>query len=168
MDASHTTRRDARTEPVWKALETVADPEIPVLNLVEMGIVRAVAATDAGVTVTLVPTFSGCPALEVMKRDVREELEARGYRDVRVEVVLSPPWSTDMLSDEARRKLREFGLAPPARHGGLIDLDAQAPTPCPHCGSVDTRLTSAFGSTLCREIYVCDGCREPFEGFKPL
>jgi ring-1,2-phenylacetyl-CoA epoxidase subunit PaaD len=144
------------------------DPEIPVVSLVEMGIVREVDVDDAGVTVTITPTFSGCPALEVMQRDIVKALEAAGEPKARVEVSLSSPWTTDWISPEGRRKLADFGIRPAARHGGniaLVLLDAVA---CTNCGSENTSLRNSFGPTPCRMIYVCNDCREPFERMKPL
>lgn len=158
---------------VWRALEGVSDPEIPVLNLVEMGIVRAVeVAADGSVRVDLTPTFSGCPALGVMRAEAAAAVEALGApgEELRVEVrvVHAPPWSSDDLHDSAREKLRAFGLAPPAPHGGLIELLLDAPRACPRCNTLDTEARNHFGPTLCREIHWCNRCGEPFEAFKPL
>ena len=159
-----------KSEQVWQALAEVKDPEIPVVSLVEMGIVREVIVADDGrVTVKMTPTFSGCPAWEQMRQDVTARLRSLGAEDVRVETVLFPPWSTDWISEEALVKLREFGLAPPPRHGGssevILFFDAAA---CPRCGSTNTTLQNSFGPTLCRAIYTCNNCQEPFEQFKPL
>ncbi len=155
---------------VWQALAEVKDPEIPLVSLVEMGIVRDVAvAEDGTVTVQMTPTFSGCPALEVMRREITEAVQGLGAAAVNVEMVLNPPWSSDWISDEARVKLNNFGLAPPPRHGGNVQTilfwDAAA---CPRCGSTRTTLQNSFGPTLCRAIYTCNDCQEPFEQFKPL
>jgi ring-1,2-phenylacetyl-CoA epoxidase subunit PaaD len=159
-----------RREQIWQALTEVKDPEIPVVSLVEMGIVRdVVVATDGQVTVKMTPTFSGCPALEQMRQDITARIRLLGATEVQVEMVLNPPWSTDWISEEALAKLRQFGLSPPPRHGGNIQtilfFDAAA---CPHCGSTQTTLQNSFGPTLCRAIYTCNTCREPFEQFKPL
>jgi ring-1,2-phenylacetyl-CoA epoxidase subunit PaaD len=163
---------------VWLALEGVTDPEIPVLNIVEMGLVREVtllppSGPDAdprsgGVHVVITPTFSGCPALKVIEENAAEAVRDAGYPQVEVTSRLSPPWSTDHMTDEARRKLKEFGIAPPEPHGGLLQLALDAPVRCPRCGHPDTRLRNAFGSTLCREIRTCQACHETFERFKPL
>lgn len=156
-------------EDVWRALEGVKDPEIPVVSVVEMGIIRAVEVTPAGVTVTMTPTFSGCPALDVMRRDIEAAVGALGAAEVTVRTVLHPPWSTDRISDVGREKLRQFGLAPPLRHGGdaasvaFFDL-----AECPRCGSTNTSLRNAFGPTLCRMIWYCNQCQDAFEQFKAL
>ena len=152
----------------WRALATIADPEIPVVNVVEMGIVRRVDMRPDCIAVHMTPTFSGCPALDVMRDDIVRTLRALGARSVRVVTLLHPPWSSDWISDAAREKLRAFGLAPPPKHGNdtnVILLDAAT---CPRCGSANTALKNAFGSTLCRSIFVCNVCREPFEQFKPI
>ncbi len=157
------------TDDVWRALQEVMDPEIPVVSVVEMGIIRAVEVTPAGVIVTMTPTFSGCPALDVMRRDVAAAARALGVAEVTVETVLHPPWSTEWISAAGREKLRRFGLAPPPRHAGdpaavaFFDL-----AECPRCGSNHTSLRNAFGPTLCRMIWYCHDCRDAFEQFKPL
>jgi ring-1,2-phenylacetyl-CoA epoxidase subunit PaaD len=153
---------------IWSALESVMDPEIPVVSLIEMGIVRDIAMDADGTVVTITPTFSGCPALEVMQRDIVTRLEQAGVSKVRVKVSLSPPWTTDWITTEARRKLVEFGIRPAGRHNGDIALVLLDPVACTHCGSENTSLRNSFGSTPCRMIYVCNVCREPFERMKPL
>jgi len=156
------------TDEVWRAMEGVPDPEIPVLSLVDLGIVRRVQVTDGGVEIDLTPTFSGCPALDVMIEDVRRAVEDLGYRTIQIQTVLSPAWTTDDLSDEAKAKLRQFGLSPPPAHGGHLELVLALPAECPYCGSRETVRKNDFGSTLCRSIHVCKACRQPFEAFKPL
>ncbi|MES9520257.1 1,2-phenylacetyl-CoA epoxidase subunit PaaD [Streptomyces capoamus] len=160
----------------------VPDPELPVLSLRELGVLRAVhlQGTDA-VEVDLTPTYTGCPALETMSADVERVLRAHGMREVTVRTVLSPAWSTDDISPEGRRKLQEFGIAPPrVRHdGGPVPLalgptrtrtadTAADPVHCPHCGSADTELLSRFSSTACKALRRCLACREPFDHFKEL
>jgi ring-1,2-phenylacetyl-CoA epoxidase subunit PaaD len=161
---------------VWQALKGVTDPEIPVLNIVEMGLVRQVTVTPAGdqpgaghsVSVVITPTFSGCPALHVIEENVARAVRTTGVSQVQVSTRLWPPWSTDEMTDGARAKLLRFGIAPPQPHGGLIQLALDAPVHCPRCGHPDTRLRNAFGSALCREIRTCQACHETFERFKPL
>lgn len=158
------------TDVIWNALNEVKDPEIPVVSLVEMGIVRDVILDEAGnVTIKMTPTFSGCPALDVMRRDIIARIEALGFTAVKVEMVLNPPWSTDWINEAARLKLKQFGLAPPPHHGGnsnvILFFDEVL---CPRCNSTNTTLQNSFGPTLCRAIYTCNDCREPFEQFKPL
>ena len=154
---------------VWELLETVKDPEIPVVSLVEMGIVRdVVISVDGDVTVKITPTFSGCPALHTMKEDIVDRLNAAGIGSVTVEMVYSPPWTSDWISDAGREKLRLFGLAPAPRHGGNFEVLLLDAVSCPYCGSLNTSLRNSFGSTLCRMIFYCNGCQQPFEQFKPL
>ncbi len=156
------------SEAVWAALEDVKDPEIPVVSVVELGMVRDVAITDRRVVVDITPTFAGCPAFEVIREAVAERVRRLGAETVEVRRLLSPAWSTDDMADAARRKLHDFGLAPPQPHGGLLLPALEAPVACPRCGSFDTALRNAFGSALCREIYTCSSCHETFERFKPL
>jgi ring-1,2-phenylacetyl-CoA epoxidase subunit PaaD len=153
---------------IWQALETVKDPEIPVVSVVEMGIVRDVVMSGDRVTVKMTPTFSGCPALDVMRRDIAACVRQLGVADVHVETVLYPPWSTDSLSEETRARLKAFGLAPPPRQEGYIPLLLHKAVSCPYCDSADTVLKNSFGSTLCRAIYYCQSCQQPFEQFKAL
>jgi ring-1,2-phenylacetyl-CoA epoxidase subunit PaaD len=157
-------------EAVFRVLETVPDPEVPVISVVELGIVRdALVEADGGVAVTITPTYSGCPAMFEIEKDVRAALLAAGAPRVEVRTVLSPAWTTDWIGPDAREKLRAYGIAPPgqAEPGGLITLTRRrARVACPFCGSTDTRLQSEFGSTACKAIHVCDACRQPFDEFK--
>jgi ring-1,2-phenylacetyl-CoA epoxidase subunit PaaD len=159
---------------VWAALATVPDPEIPVISIVELGIVRDVAWDDGRLAVRVTPTYSGCPATEMIGTLIRETLAALGVTDVVLENQLSPPWSTDWIAPEARERLRTFGIAPPHIMGGRIDVAGISPlrradvvVACPRCGSNETRLLSQFGSTACKAQYRCTACREPFDYFKP-
>lgn len=153
---------------VWRALDEVMDPEIPIVSVVEMGIVRNVLIQNDSVTVMMTPTFAGCPALDVMREAILERVRALGVEQVEVKIALTPPWTSDWITAPARAKLKSFGLAPPPLHGGNVALYFDAPVPCPHCNSTNTRVTNTFGPTLCRAIYVCRDCRQPFEQFKPL
>ncbi len=164
-------------EAVWAALETVPDPEVPVISVVELGIVRDVEIDGGGVTVVITPTYSGCPAMREIERDVLAALAARGWTDARVRTVFAPAWTTEWMSDATREKLRAYGIAPPrAGSAGptLVPLlrrgaaTAAASVPCPFCGSPDTALQSVFGSTACKALHVCNACRQPFEEFKPI
>jgi ring-1,2-phenylacetyl-CoA epoxidase subunit PaaD len=140
-----------------------------VVSLVEMGIVRDVTvAPDGLVTVTITPTFAGCAALQVMQADIVARLGAMGIEHVQVELSYSPPWTTDWITEEARAKLKAFGLAPPPVHGGNFELVLMDEVACPYCGSQCTSLRNSFGSTPCRMIYYCNHCQQPFEQFKPL
>lgn len=155
-------------ELVLQALHDVKDPEIPVVSVVDLGIIRDVAIDGGQVVVTMTPTFAGCPALPVMQAEVAERVRRLGAQAVEVRLALSPPWSTDLMTDEARDKLRAFGLAPPPPHQGLIQIILAEAAACPFCGATDTTLKNSFGPTLCRAIYFCNACQQPFEQFKAL
>ena len=152
----------------WKILEDVTDPEIPVVSLIEMGIIRAVRVDGEQITVKMTPTFSGCPALTVMIEDIERALRAAGAPAVEVKTVLSPPWSSDWITESGRAKLKAFGLAPPPQHGGNMVVTFFEPVACPRCDSTHTTIRNSFGPTLCRAIYYCEDCQEPFEQFKPI
>jgi ring-1,2-phenylacetyl-CoA epoxidase subunit PaaD len=161
-------------EDAREALDRVVDPEIPVLTIAELGILRGVEQTaDGAVRVTITPTYSGCPAMDAIRDDIRTALAADGFRDISIEVVLSPAWTTDWISGAGRRKLADFGIAPPARagQGGPVPVTIRPRPPavcCPRCGSEHTREVSRFGSTACKAQYRCDVCLEPFDYFKSL
>ncbi|AWW38588.1 1,2-phenylacetyl-CoA epoxidase subunit PaaD [Streptomyces cadmiisoli] len=157
----------------------VPDPELPVLTLSELGVLRAVRVRGDAVEVDLTPTYTGCPAIEAMSTDIERALHDHGVREVTVRTVLAPAWSTDDITPEGRDKLSEFGIAPPrVRHdSGPVALelgptrtliDETDPVRCPHCGSADTELLSRFSSTACKALRRCLSCREPFDHFKEL
>lgn len=150
---------------LWQVLARIPDPEIPVLSIVELGIVRYVRrAADAALEVGISPTYTGCPATAAIRAAARAALDAAGFSDARLEEVLSPPWTSDWITPEGRAKLEAFGIAPPlaaAGHGRT-----PAPVRCPRCGSAATERISEFGSTPCKAHYVCSACREPFDHFK--
>ncbi|MEA1013836.1 1,2-phenylacetyl-CoA epoxidase subunit PaaD [Sphingosinicella sp. LY1275] len=148
-------KADDLTERLWAVLETVPDPEIPVVSVVDLGIVREVS--DERVTIT--PTYTGCPATQVIERDIRDALDAAGYRHVRIDTVLAPPWTTDWISAAGREKLLAYGIAPPIPAG-------QRDVACPQCGSTETEEISRFGSTPCKAQWRCRDCLEPFDLFK--
>ncbi len=165
------TATDVKSSPldrVWKALESVTDPEIPVLTVVELGIIPDARIENGRVTVEMCPTFAGCPALDVMRNDIRTAVENAGFDDVKVEIVFDPPWTSDRISDEGLRKLKAFGLAPPVKCGGSVTEAMLQRVPCPYCDSGDTTLESIFGPTLCRAIHYCNSCLQSFEQFKPV
>jgi ring-1,2-phenylacetyl-CoA epoxidase subunit PaaD len=159
-------------DQLYEILGTVPDPEVPVISVVELGIVReAQQREDGTVEVTITPTYSGCPAMYEIEKDVRTALEAAGAPAVEVRTVLSPAWTTDWIPESAREKLRKYGIAPPGRaeSGGLVTLTrARTPVACPWCGSRNTSLKSEFGSTACKAIHVCNDCRQPFDEFKAI
>jgi len=161
-------------DAIWDALARVPDPEIPVVSVVELGIVRAVEWTDAGLAVRVTPTYSGCPATELISDGIRAALADAGVVDAQVTTVLSPAWTTDWIAPEARAKLAAFGIAPPGRAAARIDVAGISPlrrapdeVACPRCGSTRTALLAQFGSTACKALYRCESCREPFDYFKP-
>ncbi len=160
--------QDLTSQEVWEILEEVKDPEIPVVSVVEMGLIRQVALDENQVIVRMTPTFAGCPALQVMRSEIETRLHQAGAENVRVQFTLSPPWTTDWITLEARKKLKDFGLAPPPPHRDNFDLLLQDTAICPYCNSENTQLKNDFGSTLCRAIYVCKDCKQPFEQFKPV
>jgi ring-1,2-phenylacetyl-CoA epoxidase subunit PaaD len=158
------TRQDILT---W--LDEVKDPEIPVLSLVDLGIITDIAVQGRKVKVEITPTFVGCPALDVMRQEIQQKLLTHGAEEVEVEVNYRQPWSSDRLTEKGRRALKQFGLAPPPIGKVLVeDLDVLAHVACPRCGGTHTELKNPFGPTLCRSIHYCYDCREAFEQFKPV
>lgn len=148
-------------------LEAVKDPEIPVISIRELGVLRDVAVKEGEVEVTITPTYSGCPAMDVMKRDVEKALYNAGIKRFNVKQVLSPAWTTDWISETGRKKLLDYGIAPPPHSADIRALKGGTPvTACPQCGSTDTMLLSQFGSTPCKALYRCQACKEPFDLFK--
>ncbi len=160
-------------EQVWDWLGEVADPEIPVISVVDLGIVRGVRFEAEQCVVTITPTYSGCPAMQVISDSVSHALRAHGIEDVRIESRLAPAWTTDWMSEAGKAALKGYGIAPPVQqaidisglHAG-IRRRAAPDVSCPHCGSPHTQLTSEFGSTPCKALYKCLDCREPFDYFK--
>jgi len=159
-------RADEQHLLAHRAAAAVLDPEVPVLTIEDLGVLRDVAVTDGGrVEVTITPTYSGCPAMDAIRQDVTAALNAAGFADVAVRLVLAPAWTTDWMSQAGKEKLRAYGIAPP-------DHRAAGPVPlrlsirCPQCGSGSTHELSRFGSTACKSLWVCDDCKEPFDHFK--
>ncbi len=150
------------------ALEDVKDPEIPLISIVELGLIAAVQMSENTVTVKLTPTFVACPAVEVMRAEAEQRIRALGVEHVKVEITFDPPWDSNRISEEGRRKLKAFGLAPPKRQTGPLDLIQIQFIACPFCDSDNTVLESAFGPTLCRAIHYCRNCQQSFEQFKPV
>ncbi len=154
---------------LFEILDTVKDPEVPVLSVVELGIIRDAEATDDGVVVTITPTYSGCPAMRAIESDIRAALMGHGIASVELRTVYAPAWTTDWIGPAAREKLVAYGIAAPGerRAADVVPLRRRAPsTACPYCGSNDTERKSEFGSTACKSIWVCRACRQPFEEFK--
>jgi len=179
IDAAPSPRSQADTreqcELAWDVLRGVNDPEVPVVSVVDLGIVRAVDAVEAGgLIVTVTPTYSGCPATEVIEANIRSALDAAGLGPTQIRIARAPAWTSDWISAEGRAKLRAYGIAPP----GPVDRDAavplrffaRAPAPlaCPRCASTNTERLAAFGATACKALWRCRACGEPFEHFKPI
>ena len=155
-------------EEIYQILETVKDPEIPVISIVDLGIVREVRKMNGDIEIDITPTYTGCPALDVIPVLIREAMASEGYSEVRVKNILSPAWTTDWISESGLQKLKEFGIAPPVEKTSDKSFLLQEPktVPCPFCNSENTRLVSQFGSTPCKASYQCNDCLEPFDYFK--
>jgi ring-1,2-phenylacetyl-CoA epoxidase subunit PaaD len=156
---------------IWSWLEEVIDPEIPVLNVVEMGIVRDVLMDGDEVIVKITPTYSGCPAMNAIETEIRKKLREKGVETFSVRTDFKESWTTDWMTDHAKQKLKEYGIAPPGKTDDSRDFlttlkGSQKIVPCPFCDSMDTELQSEFGSTACKSQYYCNGCHQPFEHFK--
>lgn len=150
----------------WDAAATVVDPEIPVLTIADLGVLRDVAVNDGRVEVAITPTYSGCPAMNMIALEIELALAREGIAKPVITTVLSPAWTTDWMSEDGRRKLREYGIAPPVEGSGRRALFGEQQVACPQCGSVETELLSEFGSTSCKALWRCRSCREPFDYFK--
>lgn len=156
------------TKSILELLKNIPDPEIPVINIVEMGIVREVELIEDELNIKITPTYSGCPAMKAIEDEIVNELNAKGFEKVSVKKIYNPAWSTDWLTNEVKRKLKEYGIAPPegkADDEFYHDLITK-PIECPYCNSKNTKLTSEFGSTACKSLHYCNECRQPFEHFK--
>lgn len=158
---------------IWDVLDEVMDPEVPALSVVDLGIVRGVDVdADGAVTVSVTPTYSGCPAMDVIEADITAALRAGGWPNVRVRRVYSPAWTTEWLSASAREKLAAYGIAPPARSAAAESLvilkRRETPVACPFCASTNTAMRSEFGSTACKSVMFCSSCQQPFELFKAI
>ncbi len=151
---------------LWQALQEVKDPEIPTISLVDLGMIHRLLVEGDRVTVEILPTFVGCPALDIIRRDVRNRLlQVEGVADVEVQFVYDPPWTSDRITEEGRKRLASFGIAPP-RPAGENPMDIVPP--CPYCGAEGGEIHNLFGPTACRSIFYCRRCRQPFEGMKPV
>jgi ring-1,2-phenylacetyl-CoA epoxidase subunit PaaD len=150
----------------WDAASRVVDPEIPVLTIADLGVLREVNLRDGHIEVAITPTYSGCPAMNMIALEIELALEREGFRKPKVRTVLSPAWTTDWMSEDGRRKLREYGIAPPMPASSRRALFGVLAVACPQCGSENTELLSEFGSTSCKALWRCKSCREPFDYFK--
>lgn len=154
---------------IWDILETVTDPEVPVLTIMDLGIVRDVKITDEAIEVVITPTYTGCPAMDMIAMNIKLALAEHGFKNVRITSVLSPAWTTDWMSEEGKRKLKEYGIAPPNPKQQVCTdslFAANEGVQCPLCNSYHTHRVSEFGSTACKALYQCDDCKEPFDYFK--
>lgn len=153
---------DIAQKNIWDILETVADPEVPVLTVLDLGVVRNVSFNDDLLTITITPTYTGCPAMDMISTGIKFALFAEGYKNVKIETVLSPVWTTDWMTEAGKQKLKDYGIAPPNKQY-RIAADGIA---CPLCNSTNTKLISEFGSTACKALLQCQDCKEPFDYFK--
>ena len=159
----------ADSQSIWNYLEEIKDPEVPVLSIVDLGIVRDVSIDDQRVVVTITPTYTGCPAMDMIAASIKMELMARGFAEVLVKFVISPAWTTDWMTEKGKLQLKEYGIAPPNPRQQVCNDKLFAPdeaVQCPHCESWHTRRISEFGSTACKALYQCEDCKEPFDYFK--
>lgn len=150
---------------IWELLAEVTDPEVPVLTILDLGIVRDIKISGDEIEVIITPTYTGCPAMDMIAMNIRLALMANGFSNIKITSVLAPAWTTDWMSEEGKQKLKEYGIAPPVSRSdrpGLTDNSIE----CPQCHSTNTRLISEFGSTACKALYQCNDCKEPFDHFK--
>jgi ring-1,2-phenylacetyl-CoA epoxidase subunit PaaD len=150
----------------WDAASRVVDPEIPVLTIADLGVLREVTVTEDGIEVAITPTYTGCPAMNMITLEIELALEREGFSKSKIRTVLSPAWTTDWMSEDGRRKLKEYGIAPPQAASSRRALFGVQEVACPQCGSDNTELLSEFGSTSCKALWRCKSCREPFDYFK--
>ena len=156
----------AAISKIQEILSSVTDPEIPVLTIQDLGIVRDVIVNNNEAEIIITPTYSGCPAMDAIAFDIRLKLMEKGYKNVKISQVLSPAWTTDWMTEEGKEKLRQYGIAPPHRIQQLLSSGEPASVICPRCSSSNTQLLSQFGSTACKALYQCNDCKEPFDYFK--
>jgi len=155
-------------DQIYQWLEEVKDPEIPVLSLVDLGVITEVSLAEDGVRIEMTPTFVGCPALDYMRDEVKALLKSKGVKNVDVDVTFKKPWTSDLISEKGKLALKKYGFAPPPAAYVFADIEILEHAVCPRCDNTNTELKSPFGPTLCRSIYYCNDCREAFEQFKPV
>jgi ring-1,2-phenylacetyl-CoA epoxidase subunit PaaD len=155
-------------DQIWDILNTIPDPEVPAISIVELGVVRNVEVTGNGLMITMTPTYNGCPALKAMEDEIIIALQKEGITEVHFKMIYKPAWTTDWLSDATKKKMEDYGIAPPegpaAAH--FLPFSEKTDVKCPFCKSADTKITSQFGSTACKALYFCSHCHQPFEHFK--
>ncbi len=162
LEASEVPTSEGFRKAIWSILQQVPDPEIPVLSILDLGIVRDVKINGDEIEIVITPTYSGCPAMDMISMDIRLKLIEHGYKNIKISSILSPAWTTDWMTEDGKRKLVEYGIAPPKMQSDLSDT----PPICPQCKSPHTKLLSQFGSTACKALYQCNDCKEPFDYFK--
>lgn len=155
---------------IWLLLEGVPDPEIPVLSVIDLGVIRSVEEQDEDIIITITPTYSGCPAMNQFEADIKQKLNDHGYPNITINTTYNPAWTTDWITDEAKQKLEKFGIAPPQEKttDKSFILGKPPVVRCPQCKSLNTKMVSQFGSTACKSLYQCSDCKEPFDYFKCL
>ena len=156
-------------EQIIEFLKEIPDPEIPVINIVELGIVRDIQISMDQISISITPTYMGCPAMKIIEDDIISILKSKGLMNIQIKTILSPSWTTDWISDEARNKLKGYGIAPPEKASedkGYLFTKGLKTITCPHCNSTKTEMKSQFGSTACKALYICKACLEPFDYFK--
>jgi len=157
------------TQAIWQVLATVTDPEVPVLTILDLGIVRDVKIVDGQVEIIITPTYTGCPAMDMISMNIRLALIEKGYSNIKITSVLSPAWTTDWMTEAGKQKLQEYGIAPPNAKHAVCTPDSfqeEEAIQCPLCKSYNTKMVSQFGSTACKSLYQCNDCKEPFDYFK--
>lgn len=157
------------TQTIWKILEDVYDPEVPVLSVIDLGIIRKVEVVNDELEITITPTYTGCPAMDVISMNIRFALIQNGYANIKIKSVLSPAWTTEWMSETGKEKLKAYGIAPPKAMHSVCTPDTfqeEEAIQCPQCNSYHTKLVSRFGSTACKALYQCEDCKEPFDYFK--
>jgi ring-1,2-phenylacetyl-CoA epoxidase subunit PaaD len=159
---------DISIQKIWSILEEVNDPEVPVLSVIDLGIIRDVKKNGGQMEIVITPTYSGCPAMDVIRTNIRMELLQHGYENVAITTILSPAWTTDWMSEAGKEKLKQYGIAPPNPKQQVCrtELFAEEAIQCPQCSSYNTKRISEFGSTACKALYQCNDCHEPFDYFK--
>ncbi|HEX7904399.1 MAG TPA: 1,2-phenylacetyl-CoA epoxidase subunit PaaD [Chitinophagaceae bacterium] len=158
-----------KQKQVWSLLETIVDPEVPVLTITDLGIVREVKYSESETEIVITPTYTGCPAMDIIAMHIKLALTEEGFKNIKITTVLSPAWTTDWMTEEGKRKLKEYGITPPNPRQQVCNNDlfmVNEAIQCPHCNSYHTHRVSEFGSTACKALYQCDDCQEPFDYFK--
>lgn len=163
------TQEQHKEQEIWTALQDVKDPEIPVISVVDMGIINEVEIKDDGsVYINMTPTFVGCPAIQFMQHNVKKKVEELGYENVEVKVDYESNWNSNKITEKGREQLKDFGLSPPPKYNGEVSEKDLEHAQCPQCGSTNTTLNTPFGPTLCRALHYCNDCKQAFQQFKPV